>query len=157
MGDTREAAEDLALTLTRYGMQRMTARVLAVLLFTDQETITAGEIAEQLGASPGSVSGAIKMLTPTGLIERVPMPGSRREHYRFPDDGWPTLMSSRNAAVRMMQETAERGIAAAAPDSPAHRRLADMRDFHAHVMREMPAIIERWHELKRRRDQAAES
>jgi DNA-binding transcriptional regulator GbsR (MarR family) len=139
-----DGAEDFALTLTEHGLQRMTARVLAVVLFTEQDTITAGEIADQLGASRGSVSTAIKALTPVGLIERVPAPGSRREHYRFPDDGWARLMSTQNAVVRRMQDAAERGIAAAGPHSRAADRLADMRDFYAYLMRELPAVIDRW-------------
>ncbi|WP_232376544.1 GbsR/MarR family transcriptional regulator [Amycolatopsis aidingensis] len=143
--ESRAAAEEMALVLTRHGMQRMTARVLSVLLFAEQETITAGEIAEQLEASAGSVSGAIKMLSPTGLIERVPMPGSRREHYRFPADGWPRLMSSQNEIIRIMQDAAERGIEAVDPDSLVARRLADMRDFYEYLMKELPAVIERWH------------
>lgn len=144
MIDRTDAAEELALILTRNGMQRMTARVLGVLLFTQQDTITAGEIAEQLKASAGSVSGAIKMLAPTGLVEKVPVPGSRREHYRFPEDGWPTLMSSQNAVVGLMQEAAEKGIATVGPDTTAGRRLADMRDFYAYLMHELPEVIERW-------------
>lgn len=142
------AAEEFALTLTQHGLQRMTARVLAALLFTEQETITAGEIAEQLSASRGSVSTAIKALTPVGLIERVPAPGSRREHYRFPADGWARLMSTQNAVVLQMQNAAERGIDAAGQDSRAGARLADMRDFYAHIMRELPAVIDRWRPRK---------
>ena len=34
----QEAAEQLALVLTDHGLQRMTARVLATLLFTEQPT-----------------------------------------------------------------------------------------------------------------------
>ena len=139
-----EAAERLALTLTRGGLQRMTARVLAMLLFSDQDTVTAGELADLLGASPGSISTAIKGLASVGLIEKVPSPGSRREHFRFPDDGWATLMSEQNAVVRQMRAAAEAGIAAAGEDSAAGRRLADMRDFYAHLMRELPAVVDRW-------------
>ncbi|WP_199431734.1 GbsR/MarR family transcriptional regulator [Qaidamihabitans albus] len=144
MADPRAAAERMALTLTRNGMQRMTARVLCALLFAEQETITAGEIAEQLGVSAGSVSGAIKMLQPVGLIQRVPVPGSRREHYRFPEDGWPTLMSAQNEVVRAMQDAAEEGIASTGEDSIAGRRLAEMRDFYDYLMRELPKLIDEW-------------
>lgn len=144
MSGQTEAAERLALSLTRSGLQRMTARVLAMLLFAEQETVTAGELSELLGVSPGSVSTAIKALSTVGLVERVPAPGSRREHFRFPDDGWATLMSSQNTVVQTMQAAAETGIAAVGEDSIAGRRLADMRDFYAHVMTELPAIIDRW-------------
>ena len=55
-----------------HGMQRMTARVLATLLFTEQPTMTAGDLGERLQASSGAISGAVKMLTSVGLVERVP-------------------------------------------------------------------------------------
>jgi DNA-binding transcriptional regulator GbsR (MarR family) len=138
------AAEEFALTLTQHGLQRMTARVLGALLFSGQDTITAGEIADQLGASRGSVSTAIKALEPVGLIERVPAPGSRREHFRLPADGWARLMSTQNAVVQQMLEAAERGIRAAGDNSLAAQRLTNMRDFYAYIMRELPAVIARW-------------
>lgn len=142
--DLDPAGEQLALTLTQHGLQRMTARVLAVLLFSDEDTITAGEIADQLHASPGSVSTAIKMLAGTGLIERVPAPGSRREHYRFPDDGWARLMSTQNQMFQVMQDAAQQGIASAGHNTRAAQRLTTMRDFHAHLQRELPAVIDRF-------------
>jgi DNA-binding transcriptional regulator GbsR (MarR family) len=144
MSDTTDAAEQLALTLTENGLQRMNARVLAALLFAEQETITAGEIVERLAIGAGSVSTALKGLIAVGLVERVPAPGSRREHFRVPDEGWARLMSTQNAVVQMMEQMADQGIKAAGEDSIAGRRLANMRDFYAHVMREMPAVIDRW-------------
>ena len=71
----RPAAEELALVLSSHGLQRMTARVLAALLFTEQPTMTMGELADRLLASPGAISGALKMLTSVGIVERVPAPG----------------------------------------------------------------------------------
>lgn len=144
MADGTEAAERLALTLAQSGMQRATARVLAGLLFADADSVTAPDLAEQLGISSGSVSGAIKMLSTVGLIERVPAPGSRREHYRLRDGAWATLMSAQNGLVQAMFEAADQGIAATGPDSPAARRLSEMRDFYGFMFRELPALVERW-------------
>lgn len=139
-----EAAERLALVLTSNGMQRMTARVMAALLFADQETVTAGELAEWLVISPGTVSTALKALSSSGLVERVPAPGSRREHFRFRDEAWVQLMSAQNQSLNAVFEAADRGIKESGEDSIAGRRLVNMRDFYAYVMAEMPAIIERW-------------
>ncbi|MBO2456843.1 GbsR/MarR family transcriptional regulator [Actinomadura violacea] len=99
---------------------------------------------ERLGIGSGSVSGAIKMLSTVGLIERAPAPGSRREHYRVREGAWATLMSAQNGMVQAMFEAADQGIEAAGPDSPAARWLAEMRDFYGFMFREMPALIERW-------------
>ncbi|GAB2919724.1 MarR family transcriptional regulator [Micromonospora polyrhachis] len=139
-----DPAERLALSLAQGGMQRMTARVLAALLFTEQETLTAGEITELLTSSSGSVSMALKSLTSVGLVERVPAPGSRREHFRVRSDAWATLMSDQNQMVRVMREAAEEGIAATGENSTAGRRLAEMRDFYDYLWRELPALIDAW-------------
>ncbi|SBV24820.1 DNA-binding transcriptional regulator GbsR, MarR family [Micromonospora krabiensis] len=144
MSALSDPAERLALTLTQGGMQRMTARVLAALLFTERDTLTAGEIAETLTISSGSVSTALKSLTSVGLIEKVPAPGSRREHFRFREGAWATLMSEQNQLVKVMREAAEQGIAATGEDSSAGRRLAEMRDFYDYLWRELPAVIDRW-------------
>ncbi|MFE9102568.1 GbsR/MarR family transcriptional regulator [Actinomadura geliboluensis] len=144
MADTTEAAERMALALAQGGLQKATARVLAALLFADTASVTAPELAEQLGISSGSVSGAIKMLSTVGLIERVPAPGSRREHYRLRDGAWATLMSAQNAVVQVMFEAADQGIAAAGADSPAARRLTEMRDFYGFMFRELPALVDQW-------------
>jgi DNA-binding transcriptional regulator GbsR (MarR family) len=146
LSDSSEVAERLALALNQNGMQRMIARVLAAFLFSERESVTAAELGEQLGASAGSISGAITMLRTVGLIEPAPVPGSRRAHFRMRDDAWATMMSSQNAMIEVMQEIAEAGIASAAPDSPAARRLERMRDFYAYLFAELPALIDRWKE-----------
>jgi DNA-binding transcriptional regulator GbsR (MarR family) len=144
LADTTDAAERMALTLAEGGMQKATARVLAGLLFADSESVTAPELADGLGISSGSVSGAIKMLSTVGLIERVPAPGSRREHYRLRDGAWATLMSTQNGMVQAMFEAADQGIDAAGRESVAGRRLEEMRDFYGFMFRELPALVERW-------------
>ena len=144
LSDSGEVAERLALALNPNGMQRMVARVLAAFLFSDQESVTAAELGEQLGASAGSISGAITMLRTVGLIEPAPVPGSRRAHFRMREDAWATMMSSQNAMVQVMQDIAEAGVASTPPDSPAARRLERMRDFYAYLFAELPALIERW-------------
>src|ERR1044072_5453159 len=146
MGDDeqlRDIAERLALILAQGGMQKTTARVMPSLLFSQQETMTAADLCEELQVSSGSVSGAVKQLTASGLSERVPAPGSRRDHYRFPEGAWARLMSQQNQLLATMAEVAEQGLAAAGdPATPAGRRLAEMGDFYAFMLRELPPLID---------------
>ncbi|WP_416366982.1 GbsR/MarR family transcriptional regulator [Mycolicibacterium gadium] len=142
--DLQRAAEELALVLTNHGLQRMTARVLATLLFTEQQSMTMSDLAEQLRASNGAISTAIKMLSSVGLVERQPAPGSRREHYRLRDDAWTVLYTNQNAVLAAMRRAAEAGLEATAANSLAGRRLAEMRDFYDFLLAEIPALLERW-------------
>ena len=143
--DLQEAAEELALVLTNHGLQRMTARVLATLLFTEEQTMTMGELGNRLQASSGAISGAIKMLTSVGLAERVPAPASRRDHYRLRDNAWAVLYTNQNEVLAAMQSAAEAGIAAAGQDSLPGQRLTQMRDFYDFLLGEIPALLDRWH------------
>jgi DNA-binding MarR family transcriptional regulator len=142
----QDGAEQLALILSDHGLQRMTARVLATLLFTEQSSMTMGELAEQLAASSGAISGAIKMLTSVGLAERVPVPASRRDHYRLRDNAWALLYTNQNAVLAPMLAGAEAGIAATGQDGLARHRLTQMRDFYTFLLAEIPALLDRWHE-----------
>ncbi|RIR17604.1 transcriptional regulator [Mycobacteroides abscessus subsp. abscessus] len=139
-----ESAEQLALMLTTHGMQRMTARVLTALLFTEQPTMTSSDLSEQLQASSGAISTSIRMLTSVGLAERVPVPASRRDHYRLRDNAWAVLFTNQNAVLSAMQEAAAAGIAGTQKDSLARARLTQMRDFYAFLLGEIPTLLERW-------------
>ncbi|WP_229812628.1 GbsR/MarR family transcriptional regulator [Lentzea flava] len=141
--DRKQAAEHLALTLVGAGMQRMAARVLAAFLFTDAPSLTAGDLSEELGASAGSVSGAIKMVMQMGLIERAPAPGSRREHYRMRDRAWTTLYGRQHAPIDDILSAVAHGVETVGP-GPARERLIYMRDFYEFLLSEVPTLIERF-------------
>ena len=143
----RDAAEKLALTLSAGGgMQRSTARVLTALLYTEQDTMTAADLCAELSISSGAVSTAIKHLMPVGLIERVPAPGSRRDHYRFRAGAWAALMSQQNTMLATMRDSAQEGIDATGPDTVTARRLHEMQDFYTFMLNELVPLIERWRE-----------
>lgn len=151
MGESREASEQLALVLNGYGMQRMHARVLAALLTTDNSALTQGELTAELGAATGSVSNAVKQLIAVGLVERVPVAGSRREHYRLRDDAWARLFTRQNHVFDDMLGVARKARDHMDADSLAHRRLTDMCDFYDFLLAEVPALLERWDEERKRR------
>ncbi|MCM6778950.1 MarR family transcriptional regulator [Nocardia sp. CDC159] len=140
----RDAAERLALTMAQGGMQKTTARVMTALLYSEQETMTAADLCERLSISTGAVSTAVKQLTQSGLIERVPAPGSRREHYRFPKGAWAHLLSQQNVMLKVMRDAAQEGLDAVAADTPTATRLHEMQDFYAYMDRELPPLIDRW-------------
>lgn len=143
----RAAAEKLALMLSDGGgMQRTTARVMTALLYTEQDTMTAADLCAELSISSGAVSTAIKQLIPVGLIERVPAPGSRRDHYRFRAGAWAALMSQQNTMLATMRDAAQEGIDAAAPDTATATRLHEMQDFYTYMTNELVPLVERWRE-----------
>ncbi|MFD3748038.1 GbsR/MarR family transcriptional regulator [Nocardia sp. NPDC058633] len=142
----RDAAERLALSFAQGGMQKTTARVMTALLYTEQETMTATDLCERLSISTGAVSTAIKQLTQSAMVERVPAPGSRREHYRFPKGVWAQLFSQQNQMLKIMKDAAREGLDVVPDNTPTATRLHEMQDFYGYMEQEMPALIERWRE-----------
>ena len=118
--------------------------VFAAFLFTNEPTLTQGDLVDNLQISAGSASTGIRALLDVGLLEQVPAPGSRRDHYRLRDDAWATLFSHQNAAVRIMREAADAGIARSKPGSPTRQRLENMRGFYDFLLSELPTLVERW-------------
>ncbi|MDX8147935.1 MarR family transcriptional regulator [Lentzea sp. BCCO 10_0061] len=146
--ERREAAEQLALTLVGAGMQRMGARTIAAFMFTEKDSLTAGDLAEFLGVSAGSVSGAVRMVAQMGLIERIYVAGSRREHFRMLDNAWTTLYSRQHSVVDEVLRAVEKGVEAVGPGL-AHDRLTYMRDFYTFLINEAPVLVERFERQRR--------
>jgi DNA-binding transcriptional regulator GbsR (MarR family) len=116
------------------------------MLFAEQPTMTAGDLSERLRASSGAISGAIKMLTSVGLVDRVPAPASRRDHYRLRYNAWPIQYTNQNEVTSAVLKAAEAGIAATEDGSLPRQRLTQMRDFYNFLFEEMPALLDRWYQ-----------
>lgn len=136
--------ERFALVLTEMGMQRMSARVLALFVCVDFTTLTGSEIARELKVSAAAVSGAVRALQQAGLVRRVPAPGSRSDHYQLAGDAWADAGVVKRERLDALAELAAEGLDVMEPHGPAAERLREMRDFYAFLAEEIPALLERW-------------
>lgn len=101
-------------------------------------------------SSAGAISGAVRYLTQTQLVDRERVPGSRKDHYRVRDDVWHVATVRRDDNLRRWQSAMADGIAAVGADTPAGARLAETQEFFAFMQQEMPALVERWREFRSR-------
>ena len=145
--------EQSAATLADMGFARMPARVLMLLMATEEAGLTAADLAAGLQVSPAAVSNAVRYLMHVGLAEREAVPGARRDRYRLPNDTWYAASGAKQPAYRKLADAAAEGIkATGGPDTPAGGRLRDMESFFDYLDTEIPGVVERWHQL---RDRAA--
>ena len=140
--------ERFAGVLVEGGMPRMPARVFTALLASDSGRLTAAELAEALKVSPAAVSGAVRYLVQTQLVEREREPGSRRDVYRLGDDPWYEAVYRREALVSRWQRALSEGAAAVGEDTPAGHRLQDSASFFAFLAEELPGLLARWRERR---------
>jgi len=137
--------EEFGLLFGQFGLSRMLGRVLGVLMVSDPPERTAEELAEDVGASRGSISSATRSLVQMGIVQRWSRPGERRDHFRVRPGAWHEIMRREAAALRNFREMAERGLNLLDSQNPdARRNLEEMRDFYAYWEKEMPVILERW-------------
>jgi DNA-binding transcriptional regulator GbsR (MarR family) len=143
--------EAMAMTFADWGFPRMAARILMTLMTTEEEALTAAELAERLGVSPPAISGAVRYLVQVGLLERRPVPGSRRDLYRMRDDAWYTSSATKGSAYKALADLADDGVrAVGGTRSPAGERVTEMRDFFRFANAEMATLIEKWHRSRTR-------
>jgi len=143
--------EQAAATLADMGLPRMPARVLMLLMATEEPGLSAADLAAGLKVSPAAVSNAVRYLIQVGLAEREAVPGARRDLYRLPNDTWYAASGAQQPAYRTLADVAGQGIAATGgPDTPAGARLRDMESFFDYLDTEVPGVVERWHQLRER-------
>jgi hypothetical protein len=146
----RHFVEHLAMSFAEWGFPRMPGRVLATLMASDDESLTAAELAERLQVSPAAISGAVRYLTRIGMLQRQPTAGSRRDRYRLPADPWyESATLEGDTFMRTGARIADEGAKALGIDTPAGGRVAQMRDFFLFMSREMPSLMEKWRAQRR--------
>ena len=144
----RRFVERLASALTEAGIPRMPARVFAVLLTTDCSRLTAAELAAKLDASPAAVSGGVRYLIQVGLVSRESAPGSRRHHYRVPDDVWDEVIRLRDRLMARWAAVMRDGVELLGADTPAGGRMAESARYFEFVSAELPQVVAKWREYK---------
>jgi len=149
--------ERFASVLVEAGIPRMPARVFAALTASDAGSLTAAELSDRLQASPAAVSGGVRYLIGVGMVSREGEPGSRRHHYRIPDDVWDRVVSGRDQVLNRWTAVLREGIELLGPDTPAGARMADSVQYFEFVSAELPRVLARWQEYKAalRRDRRA--
>ncbi|NJP09047.1 MAG: MarR family transcriptional regulator [Leptolyngbyaceae cyanobacterium RU_5_1] len=137
--------EEVGLLFETVGFPRMAGRVFGWLLISNPPHQSPGELATILQASKGSISTMTRLLEQLGLIERISLPGHRRDYFRIKLNAWSELTKRRTAQITAFRKLAERGLALIAEETPQLRqRLQEMHDIHAFFEQELPRSIERW-------------
>lgn len=152
MKDKRELeekrfVEEVGLVFEQSGMPRMAGRILGWLLISDPPHQSTDELAEALMASKGSISTTTRLLIRIGLIERIGLPGVRRDYFRIRPGAWHQLIKQSTEQLTIIRQLAERGLGLVKGKNPLTRQwLEDMHDFYTFFEREFPALLERWEE-----------
>ena len=137
--------EDVGLLFEESGHPRMAGRILGCLMISDQPHLSSTELSEILQASKGSLSTMTRFLLQMGLIERVGLPGRRRDYFQMKSGALTQLVSHVVYELSALRKLAERGLELMkGQDSELKQRLKEAHDLFSFMEREYPLLIERW-------------
>jgi DNA-binding transcriptional regulator GbsR (MarR family) len=136
--------EEVGVLLEESGLSRMAGRVVGRLLICDEPYQSASELAQALQASAGSISAATRALIQMHVIERVGLPGERRDYFRIRPRAWVELLRVRLQVAHRFVSLAERGLALAGEGAPQTERLAVARDVYAIAAEIAEELIDQW-------------
>ena len=133
-----------------YGVPMMAGRVLGWLLVCDPIEQTAAQLAEALGASKGSISGATGLLVRSRLVDRLHVRGERADRFRVRPEAWDDQVRDQN--IDQARAVLALGLEALNGESPTRRaRLEELDAFYAWWQGRMPVLWEEWMEYKKTR------
>jgi predicted transcriptional regulator len=144
LAQVRDFIERFTGPLAAAGFPRTPARIFVALLTSDSTTLTAAELAELLQTSPASVSGGVRYLIQVGLAVAEGEPGTRRQHYRMPENVWQDMVGIRDRMFDRWVADLRDGVEILGPDSPAGLRMADTISYFEFLSAEMAGIFLRW-------------
>jgi hypothetical protein len=143
--DEAAFVEEMGQFLGSSGMTPMAGRMWAWLLICDPPEQTASDLAAELHASRGAISGTARLLATAGMIRRTRRRGDRREYFTAPPGALIALLGGAGASFRRFREITADGLEILGHRSPEARvRLQEIHDAYAFFEREYPALIERY-------------
>jgi DNA-binding transcriptional regulator GbsR (MarR family) len=94
------------------------------------------------------------MLEHLSLIERLSLPGERRDYFRIRSESWAALFKRRMELVSDFRQLADRGLELLNEHtSEQRRRLEEMRDMYAFFEYEVPRLLEHWEQQRQSRSE----
>ena len=141
-----------------FGLSKLMGRVVGLLIF-EAGPLSLDEIAEQLQHSKGPVSQITRRLTEHGLIRKVWVPGSRRDHYAAEEEIFLRAFANHAHLLGRNRGLADKYRSAPAEDGERAQdhflwRIEEMHRFYELMGEHLGRFMEEWR-VERRRMAAA--
>lgn len=145
MDETQRFIEEFGLFVEGAGLPRMAGRILGWLLICDPPEQTMQDLTHALQASKSSISTMTRLLIQFRMVERVSLPGKRRDSYRVPPDFWERWLEESVSKIAEFRKMAARGLDLLHDEpAPRRRRLQAMHDVYLLLEQEYPRMVAEW-------------
>lgn len=137
--------EGMGLAFERDGLPRIAGRLLGLLLLSPGPR-SLDDLAGTLSVSKSSASTNARLLTARiGVLQRVSVPGDRRDYYQVADAVHGTLLEASVTRLERIRSLVTRALdGGAAGSREGEARLEQMRAFCEHVLGALHQARESW-------------
>ncbi|MEO5963842.1 MAG: hypothetical protein ABIR11_00150 [Candidatus Limnocylindrales bacterium] len=140
--DEQEFIERWSAILAQEGLPPVAGRLWAWLLVCDPPDQSVEQIVEAIGASRGAISGAVRMLEPSGLIVRTKRRGDRHEYWRTSPDAVVHSLEAKERATRPSLDALDAILTSLADREPESlSRLREAQRLYEMLLETFPALI----------------
>lgn len=152
---TKNIIADFAEAYSSFGLNPLMGRIVALLIISKEPQSLDG-IAESLEMSKGPISQICRRLKDRNLIEKVWVPGDRKDYYKATNDIFGKAYENQMEKMRKNVEIAERYSEETnsinnEASNYAHARMQEMKRFYELMDEHNKAFLEAWnkeHEQK---------
>lgn len=143
--EQKKLVEKLGVMNERSGYQPASARVLALLLVSDDPELTFDQIREVLNLSKSATSNAINNLLNSDKIEYITKSGDRKRYFRSRVAMWKEEMKKGLRDITKAAETFEEVLRQRPGNTTEfNQNLKDVIDFMKFMGEELPEMFKRW-------------
>ncbi len=144
---TKQFIEKMGLMFERMGATRTAGRMMGLLLVADRP-LSLTEMADLLQLSKASLSTNARMAEQISMIQRVSIPGDRRDYYEILPGSFENMLTLKIQAIDGFVGLTEEGLGAIdGINTAAHARLETMKQFYQFFKNELESSLNRWREI----------
>ena len=145
---TKNIIADFAEAYSSFGLNPLMGRIVALLIIS-KEPRSLDEIADSLEMSKGPISQICRRLKDRNLIEKVWVPGDRKDYYKTTSDifgkAYENQMEKMRRNVEIAQRYSEETNSIDNEEAEyAHARMQEMKRFYELMDEHNNAFLEAW-------------
>ena len=145
----RELIEEFGIYQENNGFQPAVARVMSLLLVSNQAELTFDEISEALNISKSATSNALNMLLNTGHIEYTTFSGDRKRYFRIKSSNWRELFAKKMEDLSYLNTLLKRVLEVRKRENTIYdTKLNDFISFLDYMKNRMPDLIDEWEKTR---------
>lgn len=140
----QEFIQDFGEAYHNFGLPKLMGRIVGILLYVD-EPVSLDDITQHLNVSKGPVSQMVRRLKEHNLIDRVWVPGDRKDFYRAAPDIFGNAFQNQMSLMTQNLQLAKKYKVKSSKENIAfNQRIDQMCQFYELMMVHYDKFLEEW-------------